>query len=223
MEKQKIFYVLSTIILSILVFSLTLKLVFRTEKINEGKFRLTDAIVISMAELIDKTEENYAWSLNATQRNLISLLIMPATDARIQNIYISDLTANSKYPIVFYMLNDETKLTLNNLPQTLDVEYRLEENGTIKLEMLALNENILKDWRVPEGVQEIYWDGRIFNTAGISLEDLQFDLEFNLNIIEKNGKKNTLKVNITLPTKSLLETGADIRRLNKSQFKFKVN
>lgn len=223
MEKRNIFFILLTIILSIVAFALILKLVFRTGEINEGKFRVTDAIITSTAELMDKTGENEVWSLNISQRNVLTMLITAASDVKISKIYISDLKVKSKNPIEFYMLYNEAKLTLNNVPQKLDVEYNIDENNQIKLDMVALNENVLRNWEVPEGINEIICDGRIFNMAGLSLEELEFDLKFKLNIVEEIGKTNTVRVELTLPAKELLKNGADIRRLDVTEFKFKVN
>jgi hypothetical protein len=223
MDSQRIFNILLTIILSLILFIFTLKLVFNTDKINEGKFRLIDAVVASVAELVDKTDVNNAWSLNVSQRNTITLLIMPASDAKISRIYLSEIKTNSKNPIEFYALNDENRITLNNEPQRLNLDFALEENGQVRLDLVALNENVLRDWRVPAEIKEILCDGRIFNVAGMSLKDLQFNLQFTLNIVETNGKLNTLKMNINLPTKYLLENGIDVRRLDRTEFKFKVN
>ena len=223
MDKRNIFYILLTIVLSILAFVLTLKLVFRTEKINEGKFRVVDFIVTSTAELTDKTAENDVWSLNISNRNVLSMLITKTEDAKINKIYISDLKVKSKKPIAFYMLDNEAKLTLTNVPQKLDVEYEIEENGQIKLEMVALNENVLRNWEVPEGTDEIICDGRIFNMAGMGLKEMEFDLKYKLKIVDDMGKTNTVVVSLTLPAEELLTNGADVRRLDRTEFKFKVN
>ncbi len=223
MEKQKIFYVLLTILLSIIAFIIVIALVFKTDRINEGKFRVTDVILTSSAELVDKTKENSAWTINVSQKNLLSILITAASDAEISKIYLSDMVVKGDNSIVFFMQGDETKLILNNIPQELDIEYTLDENNQIKLEMVALNENVLRNWLVPENIKEIICDGRIFKTAGISLNDIQFDLKFKLNIVDKLGKRSTLNVELELPKNELIENGADIRRLDRTEFKFKVN
>ena len=44
MDKQKIFYYFLTVILCVIALNLTLKLVFKTDQINQGKFRVTDAV-----------------------------------------------------------------------------------------------------------------------------------------------------------------------------------
>lgn len=223
MDKKNVFYILLTVILSILAFSLTLKLVFRTEKINEGRFRVVDAIVTSEAVLTDKTSVNDVWSLNISNKNVLTFLLNKAEDAKISKIYLSDIKVKSKNSIAFYMLDNEAKLTLTNVPQKLDVEYDIEENGQIKLDMVILNENILRNWEIPEGMNEIICDGRIFNTAGLGLKDIEFELKFKLNIVEEIGKTNTVKVKLTLPAEELLINGADVRRLDITEFKFKVN
>lgn len=223
MDKQKIFYYFLTVILCILAFSLTLKLVFKTEQINEGKFRVTDVVLLSEVQLVDKTTTENGWRLNVSQNNRLTFLITPMSSATVKKVYITDLKVKGGQDIVFYIKDNETRLTLNRLPQTLDVEHMIDENGQIKIDLIALNENVLKNWVVPEHIKEIRCDGKIFETAGISLNTIKFDLSFKLNIEEDNGKVNTMKVNMTLPSNRLEENGVDIIKLPTNQFKFKVN
>ncbi len=223
MDKQKIFYCFLTVILSVIAFQLTLKLVFETDKINEGKFRVTDAVLLSEVQLVDKTSTEKGWCISASQYNRLTFLITPASTAKVKKVYISDLKVKGGQDIVFYIKDNETRLTLNRLPQTLEVEHEIDENGQMKIDMIALNENILKNWVVPEHIKEIRCDGKLFETAGIPLSTVQFDLMFNLNIEEELGKVNTLEVNITLPNNRLVENGVDLLKLPTSQFKFKVN
>jgi len=222
MEKRKIFVILITIILAILALLLVVKLVFRTDKINEGKFRVADVILTSTAELTDKTKQNDVWSLNISQKNLLSMLIAVGSEANIDKIYLSDIKVTGNKNIVFYLLNSENRIELSRKKQDLEVEYVFDENGNIKLEFVALNENIVKNWTVPETLKEIICDGRIFETAGISLEELEYTLSFKLNIVEANGKINELKVKLNLPNEELVINGADVRRLDRTDFKFKV-
>lgn len=222
MEKRKIFEILLTIFLSVIALIIVVKLVFKTDNINEGKFKVTDAILTSTAELTDKTKQNEVWSLNISQRNLLSILIQAASEANIDRIYISDAKVTNNKKIVFYLLNSENRIELNKKKQELEVDYTLEENNTIKLEFVALNENIVKNWLVPETIKEIICDGRIFEMAGITLNDLKYTLKFTLNIVETNGKTNELKIEIELPKQELVTKGADVRRLSTNDFKFKV-
>lgn len=222
MDKRKIFGVLLTIILSVIALFFVVKLVFRTDKINEGKFRIADVILTSTAELTDKTEQNGSWSLNISQKNLLSMLIAAGSDASIERIYLSDLKVTGNRSIVFYLSNSENRIELSRKKQELDVEYILDDSNQIKLEFIALNENVVKNWIVPESLKEIICDGRIFETAGLALDDLEYTLSFKLSIVETNGKTNTLKVKLDVPKEELVTSGADVRRLSLTDFKFKV-
>ncbi len=225
MDKQKIFYVLLTLLLSVISLIIVVKLVLKNDDINQGKFRVTDVILSSSAELTNKAEETDVahWRLNVSNKNVLAMLLTASSESKISKIYLTDIKVSGKRPITFSMASSEQKLELTNKKQELEIEYVLDENNQIKLEFVALNENILKDWVVPESIKEIICDGRIFTTAGLTLRDISFDLSFKLNILETTGKNNTLNVKLELPSKELLENGADVRRLDASDFKFKVN
>jgi len=222
MDKKKIFWVLITIAISIICLIVVINLVFKEDTVNEGKFRVSDVILTSSAELTNRTEKNGVWSIDLSQKNKLSLLITAATGAEIDKIYLSDITVN-KGNVVFSQLNNESKITLSSSSQDLAVEYTLDDNNQMLLEFIALNESILKDWVVPDTTKQIVYDGRVVTTAGMSLKDIQFKLKFKLNIVETTGKTNTMKVELKLPNEELVTNGADVRRMSLSEFKFKVN
>ncbi len=222
MDKKKIFWVLMTVVISVLLLIIVINVVFKKDAVNEGKFRVSDVILTSSAELTNKTEKNGVWSIDLSQRNKLSVLVTAATGVEINRIYLSDVTSN-KGKVIFSQLDHESKLALDNKGQELAVEYTLDKNNQMLLEFVALNENILKDWIVPESTKQIVYDGRMLNTAGIKLEDIQFKLKFKLNIVESTGKTNTMKVELLLPDEALVTNGADVRRLSLSDYKFKVN
>lgn len=222
MDKKKIFWVLITVVISVILLIVIINLVFKEDAINEGKFRVSDVILTSTAEVTNKTQKNGVWSIDLSQKNKLSMLITGATGVNIEKIYLSDITAN-KGNVVFSQLDNERKIHINNKKQELDVEYVLDENNQLLLEFVAINENILKDWIVPDSIKQIVYDGRAITTAGFTLKDIQFKLKFKLNIVESTGKTNTLKVEMLLPNKELVTNGADVRKLGLSEFKFKVN
>ncbi len=222
MDKRKIFWVLITIIIAVISLVIVINLVFKTDKVNEGKFRVSDVILTSSAELTNKTEKNNVWSIDLSQKNKLSMLITAASNAQIDRIYLSNITSSGGN-VIFSQLNNESKISPDSSSKELDVEYTLDENNQMLLEFVALNENILKDWIVPGHIKQIVYDGRIITTAGLALKDIQFTLKFRLNIVESTGKTNVLKVEMLLPNKQLIINGADVRRLALSDFKFKVN
>lgn len=222
MDKKKIFWVLMTVVISVLLLIVVINVIFKKDTVNEGKFRVSDVILTSSAELTNKTEKNGVWSIDLSQRNKLSMLVTAATGVDISRIYLSDVAAN-KGNVIFSALDNENKLVLNSKGQELELEYTLDDNNQILLEFVALNENILKDWIVPETTKQIVYDGRMLSTAGIKLEDIQFKLKFKLNIVENTGNISSMKVEMELPNKELVINGVDVRRLSQSSFKFKVN
>ena len=220
MEKTKVFWIITTLILAILALVVVINLVFSSDEINEGKFRVGDVILTSTAELTNKSKENDAWSIDLSQRNKLSILINVAEEASIQKVYLKDITVN-KGNIIMSQLNHENKVALIDGPKDLELEYRVE-NGQMLIEIVALNENILKNWIVPEGTKELVYDGRAFTTAGLTLKDIRFKIDFKLVVSETTGKINEMRVSLQLPNDELIINGADVRRLSLSEFKFKT-
>ena len=222
MDKKKIFWVLITIVIAILLLIVVINVVFKKDKVNEGKFRVTDVALASSVELTNKTEKNSVWSIDLSQKNKLAMIITGAEEANIERVYLSDITA-SKGNVVFSQFNNENKIKLDKQAKELGIEYTLDENNQMLLEFIALNENILKDWEIPNTTNQIIYDGRMLTIAGLELKDVQFKLKFKLNIVESTGKTNTMKVELLLPNEQLITTGADVRKLSISDFKFKTN
>ena len=221
MDKKKIFWVLLTIVIAVIILVIVINLVLKKDEINEGKFRASDAIISSSVELTNKANKNGVWSIDLSQKNKLSLLIIPAAGAKIDRIYLSDITTN-KGNITFSQLNNENKIKIESMPKNLELEYTVDENNQILVELIALNENILKDWAIPSEMKQIVYDGRMVSKAGLTLKDIQFKLQFRLNILENTGKISTMKVEMLLPNEELIVNGADVRRLSLSDFRFKV-
>ena len=221
MDKKKIFWVLLTIVIAVIILIIVINLVLKKDEINEGKFRVSDAIISSSVELTNKANKNGVWSIDLSQKNKLSLLIIPAAGAKIDRIYLSDITTN-KGNITFSQLNNENKIKIESMPKNLELEYTVDENNQILVELIALNENILKDWAIPSEMKQIVYDGRMVSKAGLTLKDIQFKLQFRLNILENTGKISTMKVEMLLPNEELIVNGADVRRLSLSDFRFKV-
>ena len=222
MNKKNIFWILITIVISVILLIFVINVVFKKDTVNQGKFRVSDVILTSTAELANKTQKNGVWSIDLSQKNKLSMLINAASTVEIDKIYLSEITA-SKAGVVFSEYNNENKIVLDRTKKELNVEYVLDENNQILLEFVAINENVLKDWAVPDDMKQIVYDGRMITDANIAFEDVQFKLKFKLNIVETTGKINTMKVELLLPNSELVSNGADVRRLSLSDFKFKVN
>lgn len=222
MNKQKFFTIFITLIIAIVLLIVAVNVIFKKDKVNEGKCRVTDVVLTSSAELANKSELNGEWSIDLSQRNQLSFLIKIASDTKISKVYLKDIKVKDSDKVVFQQLNSESKINLSSVGQNLELEYNLQDNNQLKIELVALNENVLKNWSVPSETKQIIYDGRIFKDVGIKLSDIQFKLSFKLCIEESTGKTNEMKVDIKLPNEELITNGADVRRLSVKDFKFKV-
>ena len=221
MEKKKIFSYLITIGIGVALLLIAVKLIFKSDSVNEGKFRVSDVVLTSQAEVENKTSVSNTWSIDLSQKNKLSMLLVASENADIESISLQDISTN-KENIVIYQVGNENKMKITEDNNKMDIEYNLGEKGELLIELNILNENILKNYAIPEGTNEIVYDGRIFKTAGLSLKDIKFNISFKLVITENTGKENVMKVKLTLPYEELLTEGASVRRLELSDFKFKV-
>ena len=57
---------------------------------------------------------------------------------------------------------------------------------------------------------------------GIAYRDIEFKIEFDLNIIEKSGRLNKCSVELEIPDETLFKNGIVINRLSLSNFSFEV-
>ena len=120
MEKKKIFWIVLTIVIAVITLAIIINLVLKSDKFNEGKFRVNDAVLVSSAEVENRTENNGTWSISLSQKNKLGLLITPAAKAEIDRIYLTDITVN-KGSVVFSQANSENKLNLTYDKQDLDI------------------------------------------------------------------------------------------------------
>lgn len=108
------------------------------------------------------------------------------------------------------------------LNKELDIESSLDSKGRLEINLLIYNENVLKNFKVGDYTNSLVKDATVFNLAGKQISDIKFEVSFNLNILDKTGRKSVLKVKLELPDASILENGTYVERLEISDFNFKV-
>lgn len=222
MKRKKVFTIFVTFIISIILLIVITNLAIVNQNVNQGKFRVSDVVLTSTAVFNDKIEESKTWSFDVFQKNLLSILITSSKDANIKRIYLSDIQIKGRNPLTVSQFRSEMKKVIGIDKEQLELEWELTEENQILIELEFLNEELLKNWTVPEGINEVRRDGTIFKIAGMSLNDIKTTIDFKLNIEETIGKINTTKVSLKIPNRELIENGQDIRRLNVSEFVFRT-
>lgn len=216
---KKVFFVLVSLIVAAVILVFLIKLLFVNSKINQGKFRVSDALLTSVAEFIDKSDETGKWSYDVWQNNVLTLLIN-TSDTEISRAYISDVQS---FRNGIELSQKDSEITLLSDSQgELDLLSDVSDDGTVVYEINITNKKALESFEVPEDITEITHDATFFAYAGIDEEDLTFSISFNLNIQETNGNENVMKVELDLPQGDITQTGTNVTRLDLNNFVFKL-
>ena len=71
-------------------------------------------------------------------------------------------------------------------------------------------------------MEELRYDGRVFKDAGLTLQDLTLDIDFDVKIVEENGTENILNVEMNTPNEKFLTEGYHVERMDLGSFVFKT-
>lgn len=227
MSKKNIGVILLIAFVSIaLVASVGIYLLDTTGKINQGNFRVNDLVVESRLEVKEKDVEEVkdlsSLVFDISQNNKITMLVAAQTEVEamyIDNVYISNPVRVGNLCIT--QSNYEQKYSIENISSQINI-YPAKTEGQYKIEIGINNENCMEDVKVVSGTKSIRYDGTILSLLNTKVSDFRFDLIFDLNIIEKSGKKNVCKVKLSVPNDDLMTNGISITREDISKFLFKV-
>ena len=221
----------------IIAFGSVLSIMLKYE--NEGEknmpFNLTEMLIISSVDETQKAEnpENYKRNLNLNQYNDFYLKFERNDNFKetsyIENITIENIEIKSKKE------NNISTFIPSNVEEKLFVyedNFKIENNFTYKganqdnqknLEIgnqggrvlfRIVNQNV-GEYVSNEDV-EISYDGTLLKNIGLSSEDLEFSVKFDI-IIDTNIAKYRGKINLDLPCGNILEEG--VCNITKTDFK----
>ena len=217
-NSKNVFFILVAMIASAVILAFLIQLLLKNSKINQGKYRVSDAIITSQTEFIDKSKETGTWSYDVYQSNSLSLLV--SAGAEISRAYISDIHA-SKSSIEISQQNSDIAVFANE-EAVLELASDVSEDGEILYEINIKNKGALNNFEISSDVNEIKHDATIFKLANITNSDLQFDISFDFNIQEKDGRLSVMTVQHKLPYKDIIESGSSVTRIDVGDLVFKL-
>lgn len=226
MNKDKFFTAVITLGISAIILLAVVYFTFNNNKINQGNFRISDSILSSIVELEDKSEAASQWKYDISQNNKISMLIQKIGDVAVKEIYIDDIKIKSKNNVNIYIEQDKYELRYEYKDiknKKINIYTEETEAGDYLVEFDVKNENVVKDFGIPEGTKEIRHDGTILNTASIAISQIQFKVKYNLVVVQDNKKINKCKVEIQMPDEKIAVDGFFVQRLDSSNCNFKVS
>lgn len=226
-DKRRILLLILTVIVAVLIVFCTFYILLDSNgKVNKGSFRVNDAVVTSVVTVEEKQENKQESMisdliLDLSEVSTISVLI--PKDAEINELYIDNINVNlpSKYETMY--------LTQPNSEEKKDLIEG--ENGTINLsaqdkgeqyliEIELVNSNFAKDVKVPVDTKVVRFDGTLLSLTGINVEDIMYNISFDLNISDKQGKTSVCSLNYKIPDYDLANFGMSVTHCNLNDYIF---
>lgn len=220
MKREQFFKICIICLISIILLLGIYKLITMNLKVNQGKYRVADVVVTSTADIISRTEENTYLSFDASQKNTLSILIVP-TEAKTESININNIELEGNTKSLYISQKDREEVLISDI-ETLPLDIQYREDGNILLELDITNKNILTNQKLPEGVTQLRYDGRVFKDVGVTLDIISFNIALDIAITGEDGTVNVLNVELDMPNEKLLSEGYYVERMALESFVFKT-
>ena len=210
MKKKKAIITLLVTILSIaLIILVCIYFLDNTGKVNQGNFRINDAVLESYITVEETQEDNVTELsnivMNITQENKLSLLI--ANNSNISSMYIDNISTTAPEKLGELKIKQEGKedcIDCFNKEGKYDLNLQ-EKDEQYFVELKITNNNCLQNVNVPSETKVIKYDGTVLpcpafkeydieklNKIGIKTPNIYTDLE-SIDICNGTRKKPLCK------------------------------
>lgn len=224
-KKNLIMWLIAFIISVSLLIFISNKIFYVANGVNEGQFRVIDAILTSNVNVEDVNEDKTKWEINVSQNNNLSILIKGMDNAKMTKVEVDKIKIKKTPKIGTIYLSSprtkEMKNVINNKNESVAIYIEEKESNTYFIEIDIINKDIIKNFVLPDTTKEIRHDGTVIAMANKKISDVYFELSFDLNVTSETGIKTKTKINLELPEKSLIENGQVVTRLSLNDFCFK--
>lgn len=223
-------------IIAIIIISIMVK--YSVEGETNMPFEISKIMVISTAGGAEKEDTNNKWDLNLLQSNDIYIDIIKNKNYNeeeiIDKVIINNFkleTSPEKGNISIYRPNNDSGIFNNKEEYKIENELIYTADETSNLENLRIanqgglillryvNENIGN--YISNEDEEIRHDGTLLGKIGVTNEDIQFRVSFDICIELKSEKKFKTTVEIQMPKGNLIEEGTTNYQINSNEIVFK--
>lgn len=214
---------------------------------QDKKFKISKIHYYSSASGINNSTsyQNPEWNLNLYQYTDIAIYIERLdTNIYIDKIYIDNIEINTpkKGNAKLYYLNPlnfgkkefylENEVTsdlqfniINSENKENDVSYGIPvffEDFSNPITLKYVNNDIIKNYKI-NNTETLNFDGSILKQAGVKLNDIKNEMNFNINIVTKDDKIHTVNISIDIPLENediQIFNGAVEKKENKLNIEF---
>ena len=228
------FFTVVFIITLVIVIVCLLMLKYAVEGEDNMPFELSQLVVVSTAEGIDRGEGESTWNFDLVQNNDIYLTISKNKNyketAIIKNITLNNFIIEEKPKegnIVFFRQSEnescifeyDEKYIINDELVYNGSEYKNEKNLEIANQggviLLRVCNNKLGRYSSDE--EQVVHNGTILSKINLGYDDIKCKISFDLTIELTNGTKFTGNIPLELPVGNIVNTG--ISNYEKTDFK----
>ena len=225
MNGKKISTITVIVVISIILVMIVYMYLFDlTGKVNQGKYRISDAVIVSSVKIDQKQDvvnELSNMVLDISQENKLSLLI--PNDEKINHAIIDNINIENPSKLGKISFNQTNKEKVYELNDKTEIEiYPEEKDNEYLIELNFINENCINDVNVPSQTNVVRFDGTILDLLNQKIEDFKFNISFNLNLYDEVGNKYICKVALNLPDDELITEGIVVKREDLSNYIFRV-
>ena len=227
-KNNKTLFIFLAIIVAIAIIACAFYILLDTKgKINQGVFRTNDALITSLVTVEEKQENKDQsmisdFLLDLSQKNVISLLI--PKESEINDIYIDNIKVkypNKKGKMYITQPNRKDKIELIEDIEEKKVNiYTEDKENQYLVEIEIDNMDFAKDVKVPEDTKVVRFDGTLLSLTGMDIEEIMFEISFDLNILDKANKLSACSIDLKLPGYELANSGIGVTRGNLNDYIF---
>ena len=227
-KNNKAMIVTGIVIIAVLIVACIFYILLNnTGKINQGFFRTNDVLIKSLVTVeekqVDKEESMISdLTLDLSQQNILSILI--PKEAEIKEIYLDDIKLKGPKTMGQIYLTQpnvsEKKIINQDIKNQKINIYTEEKENQYLVEIEIDNSNFARDVKVPENTRVVKFDGTLISLTGMNIEDLMFEISFDLNIIDNQERECTCSINLKLPGYELANAGIAITHGNLNDYIF---
>lgn len=225
-QKRKVIELnLGVLIVAIVVTVIAITLLkYYVEGEKDMPYRVTKMVTISTANGQNNQTEEYKWNIDVYQNTDIYFEITRnseyKTNENIKNIKIEEIQINSKGKFTpnAYMptKNEENEIftyTNENMVNS-EISYMVDKTKDVQTRkitseggVIALSFCIPRIGTYQGNDDKITYDGTLLDKLGIKIEDISYEVKFNLIIQTESDKKYKAEITLELPQENIIQKG----------------
>lgn len=219
--KKKILISIVIGILVVVILGIIIKYFVKSD--TNIPFQISKITVVSGVDGEDKGKSEEKWNLNIMQNNDIHIDIANINDNEIIDRIIIDNFEITKVPtkgnIHIYKPSNRNSTFKNSEEYKVENEVIFTENETLNQISLRFANEYLVNYQSND--DSIVYDGSLLEKVGITQEEIEFKILFDVSIELKSGKRFKTTIMLEIPNGDIVQEQISTYEINSNEIVFK--